>query len=120
MSLRYQRRIGDPKGFGINVSNSGITPSYRTEYGTIGARGFSIRTGIPGLSFRSSYGTGKRKGNIALILFAVVAVGFVLYYSAVIAYNLVRFVIWAFGSLFTGMIDLLAKWKQEKQQKNHI
>lgn len=120
MALRYQRRIGGSKGFGLNVSNSGISPSYRTKYSTIGSGGFSIRTGIPGLSLRSSYGRGKGKGDTAFIFAVLVALGFVLYYSVVIAYNLVRFTIWILTFVIAKSINLYTEWKQRKQQTNII
>ncbi len=52
MGIRYQKRIKLGKGVGLNVSKSGVSPSLRTKYGSIGPKGFSIRTGIPGLSYR--------------------------------------------------------------------
>lgn len=44
--------------------------SYRSQHGSIGTRGFSLRTGIPGLSYRRSWG--KNAGAAALIVLAVV------------------------------------------------
>ena len=82
MGIRYQKRVGGTKGFGLNFSGSGISSSYRTKYGTVGSKGFSIRSGIPGLSFRSSYGRGKDKGVTALIILGLIVSGFILYYSA--------------------------------------
>lgn len=52
MGFRYQKRVKLGKGVGLNVSKSGVSPSLRTKYGSIGSKGFSIRTGIPGLSYR--------------------------------------------------------------------
>jgi fatty acid desaturase len=45
--------------------------SYRSRHGSIGTKGFSLRTGIPGLSFRQ--GWGKNAGAAALILIAIMA-----------------------------------------------
>lgn len=94
MGLRYQRRIGGNRGLGFNLSNSGVSTSYRTKYGTVSSRGFSIRTGIPGLTFRSDFGRGKDKGATALIILGIIIAGFVLYYSIVILYNFALFLWW--------------------------
>lgn len=94
MGLRYQRRIGGNRGLGFNLSNSGVSTSYRTKYGTVSSRGFSIRTGIPGLTFRSGFGKGKDKGATALIILGIIIAGFVLYYSIVILYNFALFLWW--------------------------
>jgi hypothetical protein len=40
-----------------------VTPSVRTRYGSIGPKGFSIRTGIPGLSYRV-----KSKNSVGVML----------------------------------------------------
>lgn len=45
--------------------------SLRTGNGSIGTKGYSLRSGIPGLSYRRSWGS-KKGGNDAII-FAVVA-----------------------------------------------
>ena len=66
MALRYQRRVNLGKGFGLNVSKSGVSTSYRSRIGSFGTTGFSIRTGIPGLSFRQSWG--KKSGPVILTL----------------------------------------------------
>jgi hypothetical protein len=55
MGFRFQKRIDLGKGIGLNVSKSGVRPSMRTKGGTIGTKGFSIKTGIPGVNYRKSY-----------------------------------------------------------------
>ncbi len=55
MGFRFQKRINLGKGFGFNISKSGISPSLRTKSGSISSKGFSVRTGIPGVSYRKSY-----------------------------------------------------------------
>jgi hypothetical protein len=45
--------------------------SYRSRHGSIGTKGFSLRTGIPGLSLRQ--GWGKNAGATALIFVAIMA-----------------------------------------------
>src|SRR5688572_4296568 len=41
--------------WGVNASGSGGSVSYRSRHGSIGTKGFSPRTGIPGLSFRQGW-----------------------------------------------------------------
>ncbi len=55
MSFRYQRRINFGGGWGFNLSLRGVSSSYRSKWGSVGPRGFSFRTGIPGLSFHQSW-----------------------------------------------------------------
>ncbi|MGL2965895.1 hypothetical protein [Flavobacterium sp. XGLA_31] len=114
MGLRYYKRVGGNKGFGLNFSGTSISSSYRTKYGSIGSKGFSIRTGIPGLTFRSGYGRGKNKGVTALIILTVIATGFALYYSIVILYNIILFMSWS----STKIINLLKrKYHERKESK---
>lgn len=74
MGFRFQRRISLRNGWGVNTSGSGASVSYRSRHGSIGTKGFSLRTGIPGLSYRQSWG--KNAGGAALIMLAIlIAVG---------------------------------------------
>lgn len=68
MGFRFQRRINLGGGWGLNTSGSGGSLSYRSRQGSIGTKGFSLRTGIPGLSYRQSWG--KNAGSAALIIAA--------------------------------------------------
>lgn len=78
MGFRFQRRIDLGSKWGLNFSGSGLSASKRTKYGSIGTKGFSIRTGIPGLSFRSNWG--KNSGPaLALIAVLFVAVASAIY-----------------------------------------
>jgi len=70
VGFRIQKRIKLGNGLGLNISKSGISPSLRTKYGAIGPKGFSIRTGIPGVSYRG----GKNSGMTG-ILFVIFAIG---------------------------------------------
>lgn len=73
MGFRFQRRINLGQGFGLNLSKSGIGASTRGKYGSVGTSGFSIRSGIPGLTFRQGWG---RRGQGALVgLLVVVTIG---------------------------------------------
>lgn len=56
MGFRFNKRISLGKGFGLNISKSGISPNLRTRLGSLSPKGFSIRTGIPGLSYRKTGG----------------------------------------------------------------
>lgn len=67
MGFRFQRRIRIGRGFGLNISKSGITPSHRSRRGSISSKGFSIRTGIPGLQFRKNFSKG---GCVVVLLIA--------------------------------------------------
>lgn len=83
MSIRYQKRVNFGKGAGLNISKSGASYSQRTKYGSFGTRGFSIKTGIPGLTFRKNWG----KGSTGLLNLFIVG-GLVL--AVLVVYNLVR------------------------------
>jgi hypothetical protein len=71
MAFRFQKRINLGGGAGVNLSKSGAGFSYRTKFGSFGTRGYSIRTGIPGLSYRG--GSGKNNPIAQILgLFALV------------------------------------------------
>ena len=90
MPFRYQKRINLGKGVGINVTQSGVSSSYRTKYGSVGSRGFSFRTGIPGLSFRSGWGKSGPAGLLVIVL---------VFGAVILVYNLVRLLIYGLSSL---------------------
>lgn len=69
--IPLQRRINLGGGWGVNASGSGGSVSYRSRHGSIGTRGFSLPTGIPGLSFWQ--GWGKNAGAAALSFIAIMA-----------------------------------------------
>jgi hypothetical protein len=69
MGFRFNKRINIGKGFGFNISKSGISPSVRTKLGSFGTKGFSIRTGIPGLSYRK---TANSKGCVFLLITIII------------------------------------------------
>lgn len=71
MGFRYQKRIKLGKGFGLNLSKSGISSSLRTKKGTIGSKGFSIRTGIPGLTFRKTFSKSSKSGCLGFVLIII-------------------------------------------------
>jgi hypothetical protein len=96
MSLRYQKRVNLGKGVGLNVSKSGVSASVRGKSGAIGTRGFSIKTGIPGLTFRSSWG----KGGKGLVILAIAGL---LMLALLILYNTGRFVLFAISRLYNSL-----------------
>ncbi|MFC6998026.1 DUF4236 domain-containing protein [Rufibacter roseus] len=112
MGLRYSKRIGGNKGLGLNVSGSGISPSYRTKYGAVSPKGFSIRTGIPGLSFRSGFGRSK-SGNAALVMLILgVAIA-----AVVVAWNLLLFAKWVIVEVYHLTARMYYKYKMNQEEK---
>ncbi|NBP68841.1 MAG: hypothetical protein EBR30_06495 [Cytophagia bacterium] len=94
MSFRYQKRVNLGKGLGLNVSPSGLTPSYRSKLGSVSTKGFSIRTGIKGLSFRSGWGKSKEGLVVILVLGAIV-------FAGLFIYNLLRFLLFLLTRLYS-------------------
>ena len=92
MGLRYQKKINLGGGTGVNLSRSGASFSYKNKYGSVGTRGFSIRTGIKGLSYRAV--SGKNAGAIIL---AIMLISF----FVLIIVNVFRFIGWLFSLPFT-------------------
>ncbi|NQT63596.1 MAG: DUF4236 domain-containing protein [Candidatus Marinimicrobia bacterium] len=68
MSFRIQRRMNLGSGLGLNLSKSGASPSIRTKFGSVGAKGFSLRTGIKGLYIRQSWGKGVDGAIIGILV----------------------------------------------------
>jgi len=91
MSIRFQKRVEIAKGTGVNLSKSGASVSHRTKFGSIGTSGFSIRTGIPGLSFQKRWG-GKKDGTGLIILFFVI----LFWIFAVIARVAFNLLVWGY------------------------
>lgn len=69
MSFRFQKRIKLGKGLGVNIGKSGITTSYRTKRGSISSKGYSFRTGIPGITYRKTFSKAKNSGCFLVIIF---------------------------------------------------
>ena len=67
MSFRFQKRIKLGKNLGLNISKSGISPSYRTKRGTLSSKGYSIRTGIKGVTYRKSLSKAKNGGCLVIL-----------------------------------------------------
>ena len=94
MGLRFYKRVNYGDGVGLNVSKSGISPSVRTGLGSFGARGFSIRTGIPGLFYRG--GSGKNGAAIGAIILLISA-------FFLIACNLIRLILFIFSYIIASI-----------------
>ena len=75
MGFRFQKRINLGKGIGFNISKSGISPSYRSKTGSVSTKGFSIRTGIPGVTYRKTYNKSKNAGCLNMIIVFVIIGG---------------------------------------------
>ncbi len=67
MAFRFNKRIKLGKGLGINLSKSGITPSHRNKKGSLSSKGYSVRTGIPGLSYRKTFSQTKNSGCLVAL-----------------------------------------------------
>ncbi|WP_408611518.1 DUF4236 domain-containing protein [Flavivirga abyssicola] len=68
MGFRFQKRIKLGKNLGVNISKSSITPSYRTKKGSISSKGYSIKTGIPGLTYRKIFSKSSRGGCLVVLM----------------------------------------------------
>ncbi|MDC8002725.1 hypothetical protein POV27_01555 [Aureisphaera galaxeae] len=69
MGFRYRKRVNLGKGFGLNFSKKGMYPSYRSKKGSVSTKGFSIRTGIPGLTYRKNFNKSTGKGCLFVLVF---------------------------------------------------
>lgn len=65
MGIQYRKRINLGGGLGLNLSKSGISTSLRTKIGSVSSRGYSIKTGIPGLYIRGSWKKGKNRTKVS-------------------------------------------------------
>ena len=57
MGFRLSRRIGDTVG--LNFSRSGVSASIRTRIGAFSTQGFTLHTGVRGLTYRGTWFSGK-------------------------------------------------------------
>ena len=69
MSFRFNKRVKLGKGLGVNISKSGITSSYRSKTGSVSSKGFSIRTGVPGITYRKTFSKSKKSGCLVILIF---------------------------------------------------
>lgn len=114
MGIRYQRRVGGhKKGVGFNLSGSGISSSYRSKLGSIGTKGFSLRTGIPGLYYRGGW---KSAGIFGLFAFLMIYLAF--YIPIIILVLIAKIVFWILIYTYAFIITIYNNWKENKQQKD--
>ena len=117
MGFRVHRRINVGGGLGFNVSKSGISPSVRTPYGSFGPKGFSLRTGIPGLSYRSS----RKKGNFleALLLGIVLAVSVMLLWITIrVAWRLLLYLLSIVVWVVINLVDFIGSLFDKKEEES--
>lgn len=67
MGFRIQKRICLGGGLGLNVGKKGISTSFRGKGGSISSKGYSVKTDISGVSYRSTFGKSK-SGCLVLML----------------------------------------------------
>lgn len=103
MGFRYQKRVNISDGLGINISRSGLSPSYRSRYGSIGPKGFSLRTGIPGFTFKSGFSRLGGKNAFPATLAILILVG-LLFAAGIVVYNVVQFLSWGIVELYHAVL----------------
>jgi hypothetical protein len=113
MGIRLQRRINLGGGAGINVSKSGFSPSLQTKFGTIGAKGFTIRTGIPGLYYRDVFKSSK-KGNGGIVILIFLTIGLFLF-AAIVLWNILRMLWWALEEFTHFLMRIYRKRQIDKE-----
>ena len=108
MGFRFQRRINLTRGMGLNISKSGVSTSLRTRFGTIGSKGFSFRTGIPGLSYRHRFRKSSDGALVAVFVLALIALLPIIFAMLAVAARLTLLVgVWAVRILIIAPINIL-------------
>jgi fatty acid desaturase len=100
MAFRYFRRINLGNGLGLNVSKSGVSTSVRTKFGSFGSKGYSIRSGITGLSYRKNFGSSRKGKNDATAFLLIMLFIGLFYLAAIVLWNLLLFIVWLFARLY--------------------
>ena len=116
MGFRFHKRVSLGGGLGLNISKSGVSPSYRTRYGSISPRGFSFRTGVAGLTYRSGFGGRKRKGNAGDALLLLFVAFWLVIISLLIILKLFELFFW----LLTELIKFIQRVQYRRQIKKEI
>jgi hypothetical protein len=110
MGFRLQRRVSLAKGTFMNVSGSGLSFTRRTKWGSYGTRGFSIRTGIPGLYYRQRYSKkGDMSGIIVLLVMLAAWIAWILIQAAL----LVAFIVFKIALICLALI-ITVSWEVTK------
>src|SRR5687768_7967129 len=115
MGIRYTKRLGRSQGWGLNISGSGISSSYRSKLGAIGSNGFSIKSGIPGLSYRGTWGARKARGNGTLLFLLAMLAYYVMYGAILLLYNFFRFFGWMAMKIVITTQSVYLKWMGKKE-----
>ena len=68
MGFRIQKRINLGGGLGLNVGKKGMSASFRGKGGSIGSKGYSVKSGISGVSYRGSFGKSKSGCLVVLVI----------------------------------------------------
>lgn len=68
MGFRFNKRINLGKGFGLNISKSGVKPNYRNKSGSVSSKGYSIKIGIPGVRYRKTFKKSKGSGCLVSLI----------------------------------------------------
>lgn len=71
MSFRFYKRLNLFGGLGFNIGSTRSSLSYRGQGGSISSRGFTLRTGIPGLTYFKS----SRSKSYSIVDFFVDIIG---------------------------------------------
>ncbi|WP_353956825.1 DUF4236 domain-containing protein [uncultured Salegentibacter sp.] len=74
MGFRFHKRIKLGENLGINVSKSGLSASIRTKAGFISNKGFSARSGIPGLTYRKSFSKKSNNGCVVVLFYMAIGI----------------------------------------------
>lgn len=118
MGFRFYKRIPTGSGTGINISGSGVSVSKRGKYGSFGTNGFSVKTGIPGLSFRKSWaGASKGKGLETLLILLFFGIVVYVAYNLIVLIGLIMYNILAF---FFGFIEGIYRFIRVKGIENRL
>jgi hypothetical protein len=121
MGFRFQRRIRIGRGTYVNASGSGLSMSQRTSWGSIGTRGVSVRTGIPGLTWRTSWGRSGGAGGVAMLIvggvvvmfYATIAMLWLSYWMLLVGFEVARW-------LVLTCIDLYRYFAHNEQPKPEL
>ncbi len=116
MGFRFHKRVSLGGGLGLNISKSGVSPSYRTRYGSISSKGFSFRTGIAGLTYRSGFGGRSRKGNAGDAILLLFVAFWLVIISLLTILKLIELFFWA----LTELIKFIQRVQYRRQIKKEI
>lgn len=98
MGLRFYKRVKINDNIGLNLSKTGVSASLKSRFGSIGPKGFTLKTGIPGLSLKSSFKNANGKGLANLIIFILI-VGLLVLVLTII-WNLLLALYWMVVEIF--------------------